>query len=175
MRSCAYRKLDPTILMMKAAKDRLSNKLAEPVDRSTARRILAQRQMCSAALRDLGTTMCNRGQGTVGGWRPSIILADDPPEVWTASLAATACVVIASIATSQDSTDAMIRLRFVLDHAWRLPVQHRDVTLQRIASDMRAIVWGNYKALPYRPARKVRRRFIAERNASKRAGRSFLS
>ena len=34
--------------MMKSAEDRLSNKLAEPVDRSTARRMLVQRQMCSA-------------------------------------------------------------------------------------------------------------------------------
>ena len=38
--ACAYQKLDPTILMMKSAEDRLSNKLAEPVDRPTARRIL---------------------------------------------------------------------------------------------------------------------------------------
>ena len=34
--------------MIKFAEDRLSNKLAEPVDRPTVRRILVQRQMCSA-------------------------------------------------------------------------------------------------------------------------------
>ena len=34
--------------MMKSPEDRLSIKLAEPVDRPTARRILVQRQMCSA-------------------------------------------------------------------------------------------------------------------------------
>jgi hypothetical protein len=39
---CACQKLDPTILMMKSAKDRLSNELAEPVDRPMGRRILAQ-------------------------------------------------------------------------------------------------------------------------------------
>jgi hypothetical protein len=37
-----------TILMMKSAKDRLSNKLAEPVDRPMVRRIFVQGQMCSA-------------------------------------------------------------------------------------------------------------------------------
>ena len=45
---CACQKLDPTILMMKSAKDRLSNKLAEPVDRPMVRRIFVQGQMCSA-------------------------------------------------------------------------------------------------------------------------------
>jgi hypothetical protein len=44
---CACQKLDPTILMMKSAKDRLSNKLAEPVDRPLGRRSLAQGHMCS--------------------------------------------------------------------------------------------------------------------------------
>jgi hypothetical protein len=34
--------------MMKSAKDRPSNELAEPLDRPTARRILVQGQMCSA-------------------------------------------------------------------------------------------------------------------------------
>jgi hypothetical protein len=48
--SCAYRKrgptivptrkLNPKILMMKSAEERLSNELAEPLDRPTARRIL---------------------------------------------------------------------------------------------------------------------------------------
>jgi hypothetical protein len=33
------------MLMMKSAKDRLGNKLAEPVDRPMGRRILAQRYM----------------------------------------------------------------------------------------------------------------------------------
>jgi len=127
-----------------------------------------------ATLRDLGGQMCQRGQGQRGGWRPSIILADDPAEVWTASLAATACVVIAGDAKPCDSTDALIRLRFVLDYAWRLPERHRDVTLQRLAADMRAIMWADRKALPYRRAGEDRQRFIAERNASKRAGRSFL-
>ena len=46
--TCACQKLDPTILMMKSAKDRLSNKLAEPVDRPMVRRIFVQGQMCSA-------------------------------------------------------------------------------------------------------------------------------
>ena len=45
---CACQKLDPTILMMKSAKDRLSNELAEPVDRPMIRRIFVQGQMCSA-------------------------------------------------------------------------------------------------------------------------------
>lgn len=45
---CACQKLDPTMLMMKSAKDRLSNKLAEPVDRPMVRRIFVQGQMCSA-------------------------------------------------------------------------------------------------------------------------------
>ena len=47
-RGCACQKLDPTILMMKSAKDRLSNKLTEPVDRPMVRRIFVQGQMCSA-------------------------------------------------------------------------------------------------------------------------------
>ena len=45
---CAYRELNPAILMMKSAKDRLSNELAEPVDRPMIRRIFVQGQMCSA-------------------------------------------------------------------------------------------------------------------------------
>ena len=44
---CACRKLHPAILMMKSAEDRLSSELAEPLDRPTARRILAQGQMRS--------------------------------------------------------------------------------------------------------------------------------
>jgi hypothetical protein len=38
--SCAYHKLYPTILMMKSAKDRPSDHLAEPLDRPLGRRIL---------------------------------------------------------------------------------------------------------------------------------------
>jgi hypothetical protein len=37
---CACRKLDPAVLMMKAAEDRLSSELAEPSNRPMARRIL---------------------------------------------------------------------------------------------------------------------------------------
>ena len=43
----AYQKLDPTIMMMQFAEDRPSNELAEPLDRPTTRRILAQVQMRS--------------------------------------------------------------------------------------------------------------------------------
>src|SRR3982075_3084125 len=39
---CACRKLDPAVLMMKAAEDRLSSELAEPSNRPMARRILVQ-------------------------------------------------------------------------------------------------------------------------------------
>jgi len=46
--ACAYRKLDPTILMMKSAEDRLRNKLTVQLNRPIGRRILVQRQMCSA-------------------------------------------------------------------------------------------------------------------------------
>jgi hypothetical protein len=45
---CACQKLDPTILIVKSAEDRLSNELAEPFDRPTVWRILVQGQMCSA-------------------------------------------------------------------------------------------------------------------------------
>jgi len=38
--TCACQKLDPTILMMKSAEDRLSSELAEPLDRPTAWRVL---------------------------------------------------------------------------------------------------------------------------------------
>jgi hypothetical protein len=44
---CACRKLDPAVLMMKAAEDRLSSELAEPSNRPMARRILVQGQMRS--------------------------------------------------------------------------------------------------------------------------------
>src|SRR6266851_3282870 len=44
---CAYRKLNPAIMMMKAAEDRLSSELAEPLDGPMARRILFQGQMRS--------------------------------------------------------------------------------------------------------------------------------
>jgi len=46
--TCAYQKLNPTILMMKSAEDRPSNELAKPLDRPTAWRILVQRQVRSA-------------------------------------------------------------------------------------------------------------------------------
>ena len=46
-RQCACRKLYPAIMMMKAAEDRLSNELAEPLDRPIARRILIQGQVRS--------------------------------------------------------------------------------------------------------------------------------
>jgi hypothetical protein len=45
--TCAYRELNPAVLMMKSAEDRLSSELAEPLDRSRGWRILAQRQMRS--------------------------------------------------------------------------------------------------------------------------------
>jgi hypothetical protein len=38
--TCACRKLDPPVLMMKSAEDRLSSELAEPLDRPTAWRVL---------------------------------------------------------------------------------------------------------------------------------------
>ena len=41
-RRCACQKLDPAVLMMKAAEDRLSSELAEPSNRPMARRILVQ-------------------------------------------------------------------------------------------------------------------------------------
>ena len=45
--TCAYQKLNPTILMMKSAEDRPSNELAEPLDRPMAQRILVQGQVRS--------------------------------------------------------------------------------------------------------------------------------
>ncbi len=47
-RVCAYQKLNPAILMMKSAEDWPRNELAEPLDWPTARRVLAQGQVCSA-------------------------------------------------------------------------------------------------------------------------------
>jgi hypothetical protein len=44
---CAYCKLDPAIAMMKATENRLSSDLAAALDRSMARRILAQGQVRS--------------------------------------------------------------------------------------------------------------------------------
>src|SRR5260370_34601136 len=44
---CAYRELYPAVMMMKAAEDRPSGHLAEPLDRPVGRRILVQGQMCS--------------------------------------------------------------------------------------------------------------------------------
>ena len=46
--TCAYQKLNPTILMMKSSEDRPSNELAKALDWPTARRILVQRQVRSA-------------------------------------------------------------------------------------------------------------------------------
>src|SRR5512139_2375708 len=45
---CPCRELRPAVLMMKSTEDRPSNKLAEPLDRPTGRRIFAQGQVCSA-------------------------------------------------------------------------------------------------------------------------------
>ena len=45
--SCPYRNLYPAVLVMQSAEDWLSSELAEPLDRSMARRILAQGQMRS--------------------------------------------------------------------------------------------------------------------------------
>src|SRR5712672_1601186 len=45
--TCAYRELNPAVLMMKSAEDRLSSELAEPLDRPMARGILTQGQMRS--------------------------------------------------------------------------------------------------------------------------------
>ena len=45
--ACAYRELNPAVLMMKSAEDRLSSELAEPLDRPMGRRILVQGQMRS--------------------------------------------------------------------------------------------------------------------------------
>jgi hypothetical protein len=39
---CAYRELNPAVLMMKSAEDRLSSELAEPLDRPMTRGILTQ-------------------------------------------------------------------------------------------------------------------------------------
>ena len=44
---CAYRELNPAVLMIKSAEDRLSSELAEPLDRPMARGFLTQRQMRS--------------------------------------------------------------------------------------------------------------------------------
>jgi hypothetical protein len=44
---CAYRELNPAVLMMQSAEDRPSGELAEPLDRPMARRILTQGQMRS--------------------------------------------------------------------------------------------------------------------------------
>src|SRR5580704_2793527 len=44
---CAYRELNPAILMMKSAENRPGSELAEPLDRPMARRILIQGQMPS--------------------------------------------------------------------------------------------------------------------------------
>jgi len=44
---CPYRNLYPAVLVMQSAEDWLSSELAEPLDRSMARRILAQGQMRS--------------------------------------------------------------------------------------------------------------------------------
>jgi hypothetical protein len=46
-RGCACRKSYPAVLMMKSAEDRPSGKLALPLDRPMAWRILVQGQMCS--------------------------------------------------------------------------------------------------------------------------------
>jgi hypothetical protein len=46
-RPCAYRELNPAVLMMKSAEYRLSSELAEPMDRPMAQRILIQGQMRS--------------------------------------------------------------------------------------------------------------------------------
>jgi hypothetical protein len=132
-------------------------------------------KLSMAALRDLGGQMGERVLSRNGTPAAYSILAKDHVEEWTASMAATACVVIAATAKPRDRTDAFIRLRFVLDYAWRLPDLYRDDTLQRIGADMRAIMWADWKTLPYRSIREDRRRFMAERNASKRAGRSFHS
>jgi hypothetical protein len=40
--ACAYRELNPAVLMMKSAEDRLSSELAEPLDRPMTRGILTQ-------------------------------------------------------------------------------------------------------------------------------------
>ena len=45
--TCAYRELYPAVMMMKAAEDRPSGHLAEPLDRPVGRRILVQGQMGS--------------------------------------------------------------------------------------------------------------------------------
>src|SRR3984893_6717408 len=47
VRSCAYRELNPAIMMMKSAENRPDSELAEAPDRPMARRILAQAQMRS--------------------------------------------------------------------------------------------------------------------------------
>src|SRR3981081_2601987 len=45
--ACAYRELNPAILMMKSAENRPGSELAEPLDRPMVRRILIQGQMRS--------------------------------------------------------------------------------------------------------------------------------
>ena len=47
LKALCYRELNPAVLMMKSAEDRLSSELAEPLDRPMARRILTQGQMRS--------------------------------------------------------------------------------------------------------------------------------
>jgi hypothetical protein len=81
MSCCAYQKLDPTILMMKSAEDRLSNELAEPLDRPMGWRIFAQRQMCSAFVVIAGV---GRGDPTQMGLaedngRPDVLVTCDGP------------------------------------------------------------------------------------------------
>jgi hypothetical protein len=60
--ACAYQILRPAILMMKPAKDWPRGKLAVPLDRPIARRILAQRQMSSEFVVIAGVSCKNSTQ-----------------------------------------------------------------------------------------------------------------
>jgi hypothetical protein len=143
-----------------------------PQSHAAAVRYIEGLNLSMDALCDLGDAMCRRAQGSLVG-QISIVLTDDPPEAWTASNIAVACVVIAGRAKPRDAQDAFTRLRFVLNHAWRLPKAQRKAILQCLTADTRAMLWGNRKALPYRSASESKRRYFAAVSAADRAGRCF--
>jgi hypothetical protein len=143
-----------------------------PESHAAAVRYIEGLNLSMDSLCDLGAMMCRRAQGSIVG-PISIVLANDPPEVWTAANIAVACVAIASRAKPRDGQDAFTRLRFVLSHAWRLPKGQRKAALQCLTADTRAMLYGDRKALPYRSALESKRRYFAAVNAADRAGRCF--
>jgi len=77
---CACQKLYPAIMMMKSTEDRLSSELAEPLDRSMARRIFVQEQMRSE-------TVVTAGVGREGPAQLGLAEDDDVIEAFPADRA----------------------------------------------------------------------------------------